>query len=111
MERFSLCTRCGRFAIKLNYAVKGLSFNLQMLPGWKATIFDASGVTVSEFVRGKAPWLTNLTLALVFAHVLFVVIDLALFAFATSSSDPVLGFHNVRAAGTCAHVVRRLLMT
>ena len=80
-------------AERLNYAVKGLSFHLQMLPGWRVTIFNAAGVTVTQFRKGRAPLLTNLAVTFVLAHIAIVLFDLVVCLTAKSSADPIFTFH------------------
>ena len=84
--------------------VKGLSFFIQMLPGWKVTIFNAAGVSVQQFLRGRAPLLTNLAVAFVAAN--FAIV---LFHRATHGALPSRAPSTRRTAGGMHHVWRRHL--
>ena len=83
------------FATKLNYAVTAFSMFLAQVPGWKAVMFDATGVTLADFRAGKAPCATYLAGMFTVLYFVVVVVDFALFAVATGSEDPVLRVHNV----------------
>ena len=87
------------FTIKLNYAIRGVSMSLAQLFGWKAVIFDASGVSMQSFRQGKGTKLQMAAIGCIVLYLLIVWVDLLLFAFATSSADPILYFHNVLEIG------------
>ena len=81
-------------ATKLNYTLRAVSGICAQILGWKAVVFDASGKSIQQWRSGKG---TRLQTAAVMCGTLFVMVvffDLVLFAFATSSADSILTFHN-----------------
>ena len=67
--------------------------------GHKAVIFDAAGVSVREWWAGGGSKLQTAAVGFVVLYVAVVLADLLLFAFASSSTDPLLRFHNVLEVG------------
>lgn len=87
------------YANKINYTLRAVSGVCAQIFGWKAVIFDASGVSLRQWSQGKGRWLQTAAVACALIFVCVIAVDLTLFAFAVNSSDPILTFHNYLEVG------------